>query len=107
MHLGPGAQRRLAVVLADVFDEPGDVARDVCAFLDGYLRRVPFQAALGLRAVIWAITWLPLLFVGIPLTADRLSAPARARYLERYDGRAADAQVRRLLQEVAGWRIRS
>jgi hypothetical protein len=84
MHLGPGAQRRLAVVLADVFDEPGDVARDVCAFLDGYLRRVPFQAALGLRAVIWAITWLPLLVVGIPLTADRLSAPARARYLDRW-----------------------
>jgi len=37
----------------------------------------------------------------------RLTEAARARYLERYDGRAADAQVRRLLQEVAGWRIRS
>jgi hypothetical protein len=84
MHLGPGAQRRLAVVLADVFDEPVEVARDVSAFLDGYLRRVPFQAALGLRAVIWAITWLPLLFVGIPLTADRLSPQARARYIGRW-----------------------
>jgi len=37
----------------------------------------------------------------------RLSEAARARYLERYDGRAADAQVRRLLQEVAGRRTRS
>ncbi len=84
MHLGLGAQRRLAVVLADVFDEPREVAQDVCAFLDGYLRRVPFQAALGLRAVIWAITWLPLLFVGIPLTADRLSPQTRARYIGRW-----------------------
>ncbi len=84
MHLGPAAQRRLAVVLADVFDEPAGVAREVSAFLDGYLRRVPLQAALGLRAVIWAITWLPVLFVGIPLTADRLPPAARARYLERW-----------------------
>jgi hypothetical protein len=84
MHLGPGAQRRLAVVLADVFDEPVEIAREVSGFLDGYLRRVPFQAALGLRAVIWAITWLPFLFVGIPLTADRLSPGARARYIDRW-----------------------
>jgi len=84
MHLGPGAQRRLAVVLADAFDEPVEIAREVCVFLDGYLRRVPFQAALGLRAVIWAITWLPLFFVGIPLTANRLSPGARARYIDRW-----------------------
>jgi hypothetical protein len=84
MRLGPGAQRRLAVVLADVFAEPQEVTRAVAAFLDDYIRRVPFQAALGLRAAIWAITWLPLLFVGIPLTANRLSPGARARYLERW-----------------------
>jgi hypothetical protein len=84
MRLGPGAQRRLAVVLADVFAEPEDVALAVAGFLDGYLRRVPFQAAFGLRAVIWAITWLPLLFLGLPLTANRLSPGARARYIDRW-----------------------
>jgi hypothetical protein len=84
MHLGPGAQRRLAVVLGDVFDEPVEIAQAVAGFLDGYLRRVPFPAAFGLRAVIWAITWLPLLFVGIPLPADRLSRAARERYLARW-----------------------
>jgi hypothetical protein len=84
MQLGPAAQRRLAVVLADVFAEPDEVSLAVAAFLDSYLRRVPFQAALGLRAVIWAITWLPVVFVGIPLPAHRLSPAARARYLDRW-----------------------
>jgi glycosyltransferase involved in cell wall biosynthesis len=37
----------------------------------------------------------------------RLTEAARARYLERYDGRAADLKVRRVFQEVAGRRIRS
>jgi hypothetical protein len=82
--LGEGAQRRLAVVLADMHGEPIDVARDVASFLDRYLQRVPFQAALGLRIVVWAILWLPLLFVGVPLPADALSAPARARYIHRW-----------------------
>ncbi len=86
MHLGPGAQQRLAVVLADVFDEPLPVARDVVRVPRRYLRRVPFQAALGLRAVIWAITWLPLLVRG--RTADRgpSVAPTRAP-LHRAAGR--------------------
>jgi hypothetical protein len=82
--LGDGAQRRIAVVLADVLGEPIDVARDVAAFLDRYLRRVPFQAALGLRVVVWAVLWLPLLFVGVPLPADALSTSARSRYLKRW-----------------------
>jgi glycosyltransferase involved in cell wall biosynthesis len=37
----------------------------------------------------------------------RLTEAARARYLERYDGRAADVEVRRVLHEVAGRRTRS
>jgi hypothetical protein len=86
MGLGEGAQRRIAVVLADVLGEPIDVALAVAAFLDGYLRRVPFQAAIGLRAVVWAITWLPLFFVGLPLPAHRLPPGARARYIERWAG---------------------
>jgi hypothetical protein len=89
MGLGEGAQRRIAVVLADVLGEPLDVARDVAAFLDGYLRRVPLQAALGLRVVVWAILWFPLFFVGIPMPADALSTTARARYVQRW----ADSRV--------------
>jgi hypothetical protein len=82
--LSEGAQRRIAVVLADVLGEPIDVALAVAVFLDGYLRRVPFQAALGLRVVTWAITWMPLFFIGIPLPANLLSRPARMRYIERW-----------------------
>lgn len=84
MGLGEGAQRRIAVVLADVLGEPRDVALSVAAFLDAYLRRVPLQAALGLRLVIWAITWLPVLFVGVPLPAHLLSPATRLRYVERW-----------------------
>lgn len=89
MGLGEGGQRRIAVVLADVLGEPIDVARSVAAFLDGYLRRAPLQAALGLRLVTWAITWMPLFFVGIPLPANRLSREARMRYVQRW----ADARI--------------
>jgi hypothetical protein len=84
MGLGEGAQRRIAVVLADVLGEPPDVALAVAAFLDGYLRRVPRQAALGLRVVVWAITWLPVVFVGVPLPAHRLSRETRLRYVTRW-----------------------
>jgi hypothetical protein len=84
MGLGEGAQRRIAVVLADVLGESADVGATVATFLDAYLRRVPFQAALGLRVAIWAITWLPVLFVGIPLPADLLSHATRMRYVQRW-----------------------
>jgi hypothetical protein len=89
MGLGEGAQRRIAVLLADVLGEPLDVARDVASFLDRYLRRVPLPAALGLRVVVWAILWLPVFFVGIPMPADALSTTARARYIRRW----ADSRV--------------
>lgn len=84
MGLGPAAQRRIAIVLADVLGEPIDVALAVATFLDGYLRRVPFEAALGLRVVVWAITWLPLVFVGVPLPAHMLSPEKRAAYVSRW-----------------------
>lgn len=89
MGLGPGARRRIAVVLADVLGEPLDVALAVAAFLDRYLRRVPFEAALGLRVVVWAVTWLPLLFVGVPLPAHMLTREKRAAYVARW----ADSRV--------------
>jgi hypothetical protein len=84
MGLSRSAQRRIAVVLADVFGEPLDVAGEIAAFLDRYLRRVPFRAAFGLRAVVWGITWMPVAFVGVPLPADALSPETRARYIERW-----------------------
>ncbi len=84
MGLSPSAQRRIAVVLADVFGEPLDVAGEIAAFLDRYLRRVPFRAAFGLRAVVWGITWMPFAFVGVPLPASALSPETRARYIERW-----------------------
>jgi hypothetical protein len=86
MGLGDGAQRRLAVVLADMLGERDDVARGVARFLDVYLRTVPRQAALGLRAAIWAVTWLPLFFVGRLAAADALPAETRRRYLARWAG---------------------
>jgi hypothetical protein len=86
MGLSGGAQRRLAVVLADMLGEGDDVARGVARFLDVYLRTVPRQAALGLRAAIWAVTWLPLLFVGRFAAADTLQPETRRRYLARWTG---------------------
>jgi hypothetical protein len=81
MGLSAGAQKRLAVLLADLLDEPMDIAREVAAFLDMYIRRVPFQAALGLRLVIWAIAWLPLVFIARFGPAHALPPGVRARYL--------------------------
>lgn len=79
-----GAQRRLAVVIADMLGEGEEVARGVARFLDAYLRTVPVQAAIGLRLAIWAITWLPLLFVGRFAAADGLTAETRKVYLARW-----------------------
>ncbi len=84
--LDESAQQRIAVAIAQMFDEPLEIASEVASFLDVYLKRVPARAALGLRAMIWAITWLPLLFVGVPTTVDRLSPETRARYLEAWAG---------------------
>ena len=86
MGLGEDTQRRIAVVLAQMFGEPTEVAREIAAFLDGYLKRVPARAALGLQVMVWAILWLPVLFVGVPRRADALSPATRARYLEAWSG---------------------
>jgi len=82
--LGEGARARLAIVLADVFGETSDVATDVATFMDGYLRDAPVLAAFGLRAAIWAILWLPVVFVGRPLPVDALAPATRAKYLLRW-----------------------
>jgi hypothetical protein len=79
--LGAGAQRRLAVILGDMFGEDERVSSDVAAFLDGYLRRAPLVAAFGLRAAIWAVEWMPIAFVARPSPASSLAPETRARYL--------------------------
>jgi len=76
--LGAGAQRRLAVLLGDMFGEDARVSADVATFLDGYLRRAPFVAAFGLRAAIWAMEWMPIAFIARPAGASALSPETRA-----------------------------
>lgn len=78
------AQRRVGVVLATVFDESEEVTRDVASFLDVYLRRAPLLPALGLRVALWAIVWLPIVFVGRPLPADALAVDVRRAYLRKW-----------------------
>ncbi|AKT43662.1 hypothetical protein [Chondromyces crocatus] len=84
--LGPGAERRLGVVLGAMLGEPEPIARDVAAFFRDYLARAPLLAAVGLRFMVWALLWLPIVFVGRPVPASALSPALRARYLERWAG---------------------
>jgi hypothetical protein len=84
MRLGPAAQKRLAVVLCDVLGDDERVVADVAAFFDGYLSRMRGMAAIGFRLVLWAIVWLPILFVFRPQPADALSPDVRVRYLEKW-----------------------
>jgi hypothetical protein len=107
LGLDEGAQERIAIVLAQMFDEPIEVAREVASFLDGYIGRAPARAALGIRAMVWAILWLPIFFVGVPRSADALSPETRARYLQAWSG-SRNYYVREgfyLLKAVAlmGW----
>ena len=57
MGLDENAQRRIAIVLADILGEPIDVAREVAAFLDGYLRRVAEAVVLLLFSELVSPTW--------------------------------------------------
>jgi hypothetical protein len=84
MTLGPGAQRRLAVLLGGMLGESDAIAADVAAFFAEYLERVPFLAAIGLRLMVWALVWLPIVFIGRPVAASSLPAAARDRYLSRW-----------------------
>ncbi len=84
MTLGPGAQRRLAILLGGMLGESDAIAADVAAFFSHYLRRVPFLAAFGLRFMVWALLWLPVVFVGRPVAASSLPPDVRSRYLSRW-----------------------
>jgi len=87
--LGERARRRLAVAMGDVLGEGPEVSGAVAASVEAYLGRAPWLAAVGLRLVVWALTWAPVAVVGVPLPVDRLSPGARARYLERWAGSRA------------------
>ncbi len=84
MTLGPGAQRRLAILLGGMLGESDAIATDVAAFFSLYLRRVPFLAAFGLRLMVWALLWLPIVFVARPVAASSLPPDVRSRYLARW-----------------------
>jgi hypothetical protein len=84
MRLGPAAQKRLAVVLGDVLGDTPAVVTDVAAFFDGYLRRMPVLPAIGFRAVLFAIMWMPLFFVLRPAPADALERDVRVKYLHKW-----------------------
>jgi hypothetical protein len=84
MRLGPGTQKRLASLLGGMLGEPDDIATDIAIFFSDYLERVPFLAAIGLRVMVWALMWLPIVFVGRPVAASALPADVRDRYLSRW-----------------------
>ena len=84
MTLGPGAQKRLAILLGGMLGESDTIANDVAAFFVAYLGRVPFLTAFGLRLMIWALMWLPIVFIGRPVPASSLASEARERYLARW-----------------------
>src|SRR4051812_8825937 len=84
MRLGPGAQERLGVVLGGMLGETDPIATDVAAYFSEYLRRAPLLAAVGLRLMVFALLWLPIVFVGRPMVASALPPPVRERYLARW-----------------------
>jgi hypothetical protein len=84
MTLGSAAQKRLAILLGGMLGEGDAIANDVAAYFVQYLKRVPPLTAFGLRLMLWALMWLPIVFIGRPLPASALSAADRGRYLERW-----------------------
>lgn len=84
MTLGDGARERLATVLGAMLGEADPIAADVARFFADYLRRAPLLSAVGLRLMVWALVWMPVVFVGRPLPASALSPAVRERYLTRW-----------------------
>jgi hypothetical protein len=84
MTLGSGAQERLAVVLGGMLGETDPIASDVAAYFSEYLRRAPLLAAVGLRLMVFALLYLPIVFVGRPTVASALPPAVRDRYLARW-----------------------
>jgi hypothetical protein len=59
----------------------GIMDMDVDGFLDETFRRVPFEAALGLRAAFWVIAFAPLFMIGKLATIASLKPADRLRVL--------------------------
>lgn len=84
MTLGSAAQKRLAILLGGMLGEDEAIASDVAAFFVSYLKRVPLLTVIGLRLMLWALMWLPIVFVGRPQPASALPPDVRERYLARW-----------------------
>jgi hypothetical protein len=84
MPLGAGARNRLTILLQAMLGEEEAIARDVASFFDRYLAGVPPLTAVGLRVMIFALLWFPILFIGVPLPASSLSPAARERYMNKW-----------------------
>jgi hypothetical protein len=84
MRLDSDAEQRLALLLSGMLGESEVVGREVAAFFSEYLDRVPFLAAFGLRAMVFALMWSPILFIGRALPASALTPEDRERYLDRW-----------------------
>src|SRR3954469_1058242 len=84
MALGEAARTRLAVLLETMLGEEPAIARDVAAYFDQYLAHVPSLTRFGLRAMVWALLWLPIVFVGRPAPASDLPVAVRERYMDKW-----------------------
>jgi hypothetical protein len=84
MALGEAARTRLAIVLETMLGEEAPIARDVAAYFDQYLASVPPLTRFGLRLMVWALLWLPLVFVGRPTVASDLPVALRERYMDKW-----------------------
>jgi hypothetical protein len=84
MALGDAARARLAVVLETMLGEEPGISRDVAAYFDSYLAHVPALTRFGLRAMVWALLWLPILFVARLGPASDLPVDVRERYMDKW-----------------------
>ena len=84
MSLSQGARARLVPLLGTMLGEDEQISSDVARYFDHYLTQVPPLASFGLRLMVWALTWLPIVFVGRPVPASSLSIELRGAYLGRW-----------------------
>jgi hypothetical protein len=84
MALSEGARGRLAILFETMLGEDELLARDIADFAARYVATIPPFAALGLRIMLWAIVWLPIVFVGRLGPASALDPATRERYMDRW-----------------------
>lgn len=87
-------ERRWMVAIADAILPPGEAPGSppppadlpMDRFADAFFRRAPTEAALGLRAAVWAISLAPLAWRLKLRTFDRLSRQEREELLLAFHG---------------------